>query len=438
MKFILEQSDESLATHSGLALVGALVSKTNSKSRLNQIARSKGYSPYICNGDVAISYIGLLCQGKSDFDHIEQFRDDQFFRDSLGLKDVPSSPTLRQRFDMASGSWNRIVLEESVSLIKSTGPIITPCIRNLIPLDIDVSPFDNSGTKKEGVSRTYKQVDGYAPIFAYLGKEGYCVNAELREGKMHCQSNTPNFLAQSITYVRMITDAPILVRMDSGNDSLDNIKVCLNPETRADFLIKRNLRKESPESWLAIAQEYGICHEERLGKDYSGDIYIDKGIGVPLRIVFKVTKRTIDAKGQYLLFPEIEVDTYYTSLPDAPAQVIDLYEQHGTSEQFHSEIKGELDLERLPSGKFKTNYLVLLLGIMAYNILRLIGQESIKTSDAPLRKKAQRRRIRTVIQNLITIASKIVYHARRYKLAFGRRCPWFATFKRIYTAFNTS
>ena len=158
------------------------------------------------------------------------------------------------------------------------------------------------------------------------------------------------------------------------------------------FLIKRNLRKESPESWLAIAQEYGICHEERLGKDYSGDIYIDKGIGVPLRIVFKVTERTIDAKGQYLLFPEIEVDTYYTSLPDAPAQVIDLYEQHGTSEQFHSEIKGELDLERLPS----------------------------------------------VIQNLITIASKIVYHARHYKLAFGRRCPWFATFKRIYTAFNTS
>jgi len=39
-------------------------------------------------------------------------------------------------------------------------------------LDIDVTPFDNSGTKKEGVSRTYKGMDGYAPIFAYLGEEG--------------------------------------------------------------------------------------------------------------------------------------------------------------------------------------------------------------------------------------------------------------------------
>lgn len=33
--------------------------------------------------------------------------------------------------------------------------------------------FDNSGTKKEGVSRTYKGTDGYAPIFAYMGQEGY-------------------------------------------------------------------------------------------------------------------------------------------------------------------------------------------------------------------------------------------------------------------------
>lgn len=44
--------------------------------------------------------------------------------------------------------------------------------QEFLPLDIDVSPFDNSNTKKEGVSYTYKGHDGFAPIFAYLGKEG--------------------------------------------------------------------------------------------------------------------------------------------------------------------------------------------------------------------------------------------------------------------------
>ena len=171
---------------------------------------------------------------------------------------------------------------------------------------------------------------------------------------------------------------------------------------------------------------------------YLGEIFFKKGLPEPLRVVFKVSKRTIDAKGQFLLIPDLEVDTYWTSLPDPPEAIIKLYQNHGTSEQFHSEIKSELDLERLPSGKFATNNLVLHLGLAAYNILRFIGQESLKVSDAPLRKKTQRRRIRTVIQNLITLASRLVYHARRYKLSFGRHCPWFVRFRRIYASLALS
>jgi hypothetical protein len=47
-----------------------------------------------------------------------------------------------------------------------------------IPLDVDVFPQDNSGTKKENVSYTYKGYSGYAPIAAYLGLEGWCLEVE--------------------------------------------------------------------------------------------------------------------------------------------------------------------------------------------------------------------------------------------------------------------
>lgn len=63
----------------------------------------------------------------------------------------------------------------------------------------------------------------------------------------------------SFRYVRIITGRPLLVRMDSGYDSLDNIKLMFKKETQADFIIKRNLRKESPEAWLAIAKQQGMC-----------------------------------------------------------------------------------------------------------------------------------------------------------------------------------
>jgi hypothetical protein len=227
----------------------------------------------------------------------------------------------------------------------------------------------------------------------------------------------------------------LLVRLDSGNDSLDNIKVCR--EEKANYIIKRNLRKETPEEWLKIAKKYGQKEEPRKGKEvWSGEQYIKKpGIEEPLRLVFHVTRRTIDADGQVLLIPKIEVETYWTSLNDDAATIIRLYHDHATSEQFHSELKTDLGLERLPSGKFLTNELVLLLGMVAYNILRIIGQESLRTVDAPIRKQVKRRRVRSVMQDMVYLACRVVRHARGWKLSFGSHCPWYTTWERVYHRF---
>ena len=76
--------------------------------------------------------------------------------------------------------------------------------------------------------------------------------------------------------------------MDSGNDSLDNIKLFVKEET--DFIIKRNPRQESMESWLEIAKQYGVKSEPRVGKSvYIGSILRDRGLKSPVRIVFRVT-----------------------------------------------------------------------------------------------------------------------------------------------------
>lgn len=42
-----------------------------------------------------------------------------------------------------------------------------------------------------------------------------------------------------------------------------------------------------------------------------------------------------------------------------------------------------MDLERLPSGKFDTNYLVCALAAVAMNILRLLGQHTLCEPAAP-------------------------------------------------------
>lgn len=449
MKFLLKQSEEELTTYSGMALVGALLAKTNLYKRLKQTKLSGVIAPDLSHGDIAFSYIGLLCQGKNDFDAIEEFRKDQFFRKALHVYRSPSSPTLRQRLDVGAThpDWMNIIAEESISLLKIVKAPLTPIDiarendegnqekHCYIPIDCDVSPFDNSKTKKEGVSRTYKSFDGYAPMFAYIGVEGYALHSELRAGSDHCQKGTPEFLQKALSYAKQLTNDRTLVRMDSGNDSGDNLALFLKEETKTDFIVKRNPRREGCERWIQLVKTEGICENPRLGKNvYWGSTSLTKkGIDQPIRVVYCVTERTILKTGQVLLIPEVEVESYWTSLPDSPKTIANLYHQHGTSEQFHSEIKTDIGLERFPSGKFATNALILQLTMLAYNILRIIGQHLAEQVTSPLKKKAFRRRIKTVIQTMITFASRLVYHARRYYLHFGNDNPWFATFQAIYT-----
>ena len=159
----------------------------------------------------------------------------------------------------------------------------------------------------------------------------------------------------------------------------------------------------------------------------------EKTVGI--RTIYEIIERTIDKQGQFFLVPDIELGTYWTNLPLADQEIIDLYHAHGESEQYHREIKTDMDVERLPSGKFESNKLVLELTVIAYNILRIIGQESLKKRDDPEWKKVRRRRIRTVISNLMQFAGHLTKHAGRLVLSIGKSNRWRFTFKRIYDSF---
>ncbi len=280
-------------------------------------------------------------------------------------------------------------------------------------------------------------------MMAYLGREGYLINCELREGSQHCQKHTPEFLQETIDACRMVTKEPLLFRLDSGNDSTDNIGIFL--ENGCSFLIKRNLRRESREGWLDEVKDKCLdITSPREGKTvYIGSTWRDisyvgsdgKTHPFTVRTVYEIIERTIDKHGQYLLPADVEVNMWDVNVDYADRDVISLYHAHGESEQFHSEIKTDMDLERFPSGKFDTNELVLELAMLAYNILRMIGDESIGPNH-PMKHPVKRRRISTVIKNLVMMACHITSHARRSKMGFGGSNVWRRTFKQVCLSFS--
>ena len=384
---IVEFTNERIIPASGLAVVGALLGKSGFIKKLNRMdVTSNRFQHQIKNGDIVLTYLGMLCMGKPYFEAVHEMDDDKdFYKTAL-----------------ANG---------------------------LVPVDIDVTPMDNSKSKKEGVSRTYKGFDVYAPMMAYIGTEGYAINFELREGKQHCQKGTVEFLQETIKLCHKLTDKPLLIRLDSGNDSIDNVAVLM--DTGCFFIIKRNLRRESTDDWFEMAKQYfQNVNSPRdgktvyIGSDWKTVTSKQFNKEFTLRTGYEITERTIDKYGQFNLVPDVEVETWWTNLGDPDEEIIRLYHAHGECEQFHSEVKTDMDLERLPSGKFATNALILELGMIAYNILRMIGQGTIGERAPRQKRNVKRRRLRTVISNLIMLAGYVTMHARQLIIGLGKSNVW--------------
>lgn len=435
-KIHLEQSKtEHITSNAGLSLIGQAIRI----SQLEAIVPKKSQPHGVVDRDILKSYIGLASLGKNDFEAIENYRGDDYFLSALNIEKVPSCSTLRQRMDANADLYRGVIDTAMIQFLQQANVPITPLHTGHVALDLDVFPMDNSRTKKEGVSRTYKGHDGYAPLAVYLGEEGWSLGCELREGKQHGQKEFIYTLERILPRARLLTSSALLMRLDSGHDALEN-RLYLDHED-VDYLIKWNPRQEKKKGteWLKTAHDMG--HWVRWKKPRKGKrvatftVYEDReinGVFFMFRRVMQVTERTIDKKGQMLLFPDIEVEGWWTSLELADDEVIKLYQMHATSEQFHSEFKTDLDVERLPSGKFDTNDLVLACHAFAYNALRFMGLKGLIGSHSPIRHQAKRRRIKTVLQELMYLAARVITKSRQCWLRFGKHCAGYDAFGLIY------
>ncbi len=443
-QLIVKQLDYDLTPVAGLALVGHYLNAV--RPVLDRLDAALPIRAGVSTADVCRAYLGLLVQGKSDFDAIENFRGDAFFKHALGIGLLPSSPTLRQRLDARASEMFDFVppMIEALLLGQRADYGLLPC--GWLPLDVDTFAMDNGGTVKEGVGRTYAGVDGYCPLAAYLGSHGFCLELALRPGVQHSAKETDFNFERVIPMAQRLSaagpKAPLLARLDSGFDSvalMRSIEACNQSGLpQVDWLIKWNPRSLNV---AGLAERLGqdastVWHHPRAGKRmtvWEEPLRIE-GINRPCKRVLRLIERTIDAKGQSLIEPQLTLEGWSTSLGAqfSGADIIALYADHGTHEQFHSEFKTDLDLTRLPSGKFDTNYLVCQFAALAMNILRLMGQRGLLGPDAPVRHSAKRRRIKTVMQELIYRAGRLIETGRRLILGLGANDRAAKAFARLH------
>lgn len=425
-----------------------LIERSGLKKRIDALGHKGRSGPRISNGEMSSLAAVLYSTGTTVYDRFDRLGGSvasglagRLAKELYGIKDLPSADQFRQQMNNIANlpGLSSAVRASIREMLLKSGVLLQPLPygRGYIPIDGDVTVFNNSKTKKEGIGYTYQKNFGYAPFMIYIGyNQGFCLGVEFRPGNQNGQKGAPEFLRAMIHEARELTDQALLIRLDSGHDAAVNY--VLFQEEGVDFIVKGNPRMKRT-NLVAFAEKHiPECKDVRMprpGKSvYLGSYYKtmhSNGHPIRVRMVYEITVRdsvwvkskgTADGYYQYMIQPEYEVDLYYTSFTKeemSDRNVINLYHDHGTCEQYHSELKTDMDVERLPSKYFATNKLVCELAMLAYNALRIIGSFSMECSDVPVSNDVDRHRLKTIIDGIIHLEAKVTSHARRVHLVFS-------------------
>ncbi|MBO4334913.1 MAG: transposase [Desulfovibrio sp.] len=294
-------------------------------SYLNDRLHRPGWIP---TGAILKATCLMQSQAMTDFQDIDELNSDTIFNQIVGRR--ISQETLRQRL-------NQIALQPSVisdidrSLVTmlrgATFNTVEINGKHYIPLDIDVTPFCNPDVQKEEISCTYKKVDGFAPIMAYLGH--FALAFELRPGSQHSENGAIEFLLRCINLIKRLglNLEDILVRVDSGHDDGDFIKVL--EKNHLSYIVKRNFRRASRKPYARFAMQNvkpRISDDESVRMYY----YVDQSRkptsapDIDGYAVFQITEPYKDAHGylQYPLYRDMDLNSpRFTYGLDVPCEV---------------------------------------------------------------------------------------------------------------------
>ena len=289
-----------------------------------------------------------------------------------------------------------------------------------ITLDIDSSIIESD---KKDAKRTYKGVDGYNPVLAWIDELDMFLGGVFREGNASPQSHIASLLRYC--HRRLPAGVKVRLRSDSAGYQIKVMKTCRRYgyefAIRADLdaAVRATIERIPDRAWqLVVRGNDSFLLAETVHAP--GTLGTRAGASLPAyRLV--VIRRT----GQLDLFREpIE---YYPIITDLPAsmsaeQVVDFYNGRGRMEKAIGEAKNGFALHWLPCGEFLANAAYFQIVLLAYNLERTFKRVALPESWQNLSIKSLRFR-------LLCHAGVIVRHARRLILRLSDAFPFYDIFE---------
>ena len=288
-----------------------------------------------------------------------------------------------------------------------------------VTLDIDSTVIESD--KKEA-KRTYKGVDGYNPLLAWLDELDVFVGGVFREGNASPQSHILSLLRWCR---RRLGSAKLRFRSDSAGYQLKVMEHChqhgIEFAIRADLdaSVRATIEAIPRKDWQLVVREHDTF---LLAETVHAPGQVGNRSQAPLpafRLV--VVRRT----GQLDLFRDpIEYYPIIANLPESLSaqEVLDFYNGRGRMEKAIGEAKNGFALHWLPCGELLANAAYFQTALLAYNLARMLKLAALPESWQGLSIKSLRFR-------LLCHAGVIIRHARRLILRLSEGFAFFSEFE---------
>ena len=297
-----------------------------------------------------------------------------------------------------------------------------------LTIDLDSTSCETYGLAKEGARHHgYTGQRGYHPLLARTwttgAGTGEVLMSRLREGRANTARGAAHFLRETVSRVRYgEASGQLTMRADSGFYTHAVVSACRETNVRFSITIRqhkslRNLSEAIPETdWTPIP--YWMDAATAVTETTYTPFQTEPD-AAPVRLIVRRVQPTPGS--QLALFPSY---SYHGCITDRDGETLEPeadHRRHTEIENAIRDIKYNMGLNHLPSGRFAANAAWLAVQVLAHNLARWtarlgLGEQIVTT--------------KTLRRRFFPIAGRLTHSARRLTLHLPQRWPWETQFSR--------
>jgi hypothetical protein len=420
----LKFEDQKLTSFGGLVIFQRLFEELDLRRRLRSctIGLERRGTRLYGHGTVLQCLVVHLLLGYRKLRDMDVYREDPLVKEVLGLRRLPSVPTLSRMM----GEFDEEALERQREL---NGDLVLGRLREeklrRVTLDFDGSVQStrrHAEGSAVGFNKQKKGARSYYPLFCTVAQSGQVLDHLHRSGNVHDSNGALEFVTSCVEQIRAaLPRAKLEVRMDSAFFSDE--MVWLLGELGVEYSISVPFERFTELKGMIERRKVWRRTPGRDGTDsHFENRWKPKSWKRKARFVFIRSRTKNQRKGplQLDLFEPVGDNVDYkaivTNKKSSAGRVASFHEGRGYQERIFGEIKSQTQMDYVPARRRVANELYLQCSVLAHNL----GRELQMRVSKPIRTTNARRTVLWIFEELSTLRAKFIQRAARITRPQGR------------------